>query len=125
MKVNPAIDRGPFGKIDDLFAFFKAVGAGTCLEDIIITFNKNGTTTQNDPKSCQSSDEVSGIVGANDGAKWKLDDNKLMLTETDGTSTVYDVVLDGNTMQWSYLTEIEDAESKPVKTTVSIGLKRA
>ena len=125
IKANPAIDGGPFGKIDDFFAFFKALGAGPCLEETTITFNKNGTTTGNNPQSCQNSEEVSDIVGANNGGQWKLDSNKLTLTDPDGTSSVYDVTFNGDTMQWSQLTEFEDGNGQPTKTTVTIGLKRA
>lgn len=124
MKVNPAIDGGPFGKIEDLLTFLRTLSASTCVDDITITFNANGTTSQNNPPSCQSADEVTDVVGSNNGSKWKLDGNKLTLTEADGTATVYDVVINGNTMQWSYATEIPDVNDVPTKTTVTVGLKR-
>ena len=126
MKLNPAVDFG-FGKIDDLIAFLKAIdaGAGACLNDVTVTFNKNGTTTQNNPASCKSSEEVTEVIGSNNGGKWKQDGNKLTLTETDGTTSTFDIVLDANTMQWSQITELEDQNGKPLKTTVTIGFKRA
>lgn len=126
MKVNPAINAGPFGQIDDLFAFYSGLGADACLKALTFTFNSNGTISSNNPTACQSNtDDINEATGFESGAKWSLNGNKLTVTDTDGAVETYDVTISGNAMQWVYVTSVEDATGKTVQTTLTMGWTRA
>lgn len=76
----------------------------TCLNDITITFNSNGTATTDNPNACQSLPvPVSTFTGIDASSKWTQNGSILAVTKGDGTKTDYTVVSNINNvlkLQW-------------------------
>ncbi|WP_229310979.1 lipocalin-like domain-containing protein [Larkinella soli] len=128
MKTSTPIDLGNGTKTSDLFVLFQAIpgGEGTkmiaCLTDIKIIFNGNGTVTGVDSPKCQSAD-VDDYNPAGNNSKWKVEGNKVTITDGDGTSTVYDAEFSGSTMKWS--SPMDDIDGDGKDDTITIEFKKA
>ena len=100
-KINPGIDPFQTGtKQTDFLAFLKDfIGADVveCMTTSVITFESNGKISGKEGSKCTPSTDMNPV---GDKSTWKLDGNKL--TITDGTDvTVYDTVMSGNTLKLS------------------------
>ena len=109
-KINPGIDPFQTGtKQTDFLAFLKDfIGADVveCMTTSIITFESSGKITGKEGSKCTPSTDMNPVE---DNSTWKLDGNKL--TITNGTDvTVYDTVISGNTMKMSS-NQMEDYDS--------------
>ncbi|MBC8156327.1 MAG: lipocalin family protein [Bacteroidetes bacterium] len=122
-KVDPAVMVPTSGTMvvttTDLFPFLTA--NSTCLTDLTITFKSDGTTSSTNPASCQTTsvDDDSGLTGT---GKWALSNGKMTLTDTDGTITVFDATISGNTMSLAY----KEDDTDPVtnrKTTYTFTIQ--
>lgn len=83
----------------------------TCLTDSKITFNSNSKVTGVASPKCQSAD-ADDLNPAADNSTWKVNGNKLTITDSDGAQT-YDLVVSGNTMTWS-INEQDDLDGDGV-----------
>jgi hypothetical protein len=70
-----------------------------CIKDITFTFKSNGELAGSVPKECQST--ADDFIGANGTAKYEVKDNKLTITDTDGTATTEDISFSGSQMTWT------------------------
>ncbi|WP_338870678.1 lipocalin family protein [Spirosoma sp. SC4-14] len=126
MKINPAVDTGIFGTIDDFYQLFVALGAETCLKELTLTLNSNGTTSSNNPASCQDgTDELSDVAPVSNNGKWVMSGNKLTITNSDGTIENYDTAISGNTLTLTAKKQVGDKDGNPVNATMTIVLTRA
>ncbi|GAB4014672.1 hypothetical protein GCM10028773_02070 [Spirosoma koreense] len=94
-----------------------------CLTDTKGTFNSDGSITGTPSPSCKStgSDEYNPVQ---DKSTWKVADNKLTITDSDGAET-YDLKVSGNTMTWSTQEQEDtDGDGKPETYTTTIEFKR-
>lgn len=108
-KINTlTIDPKALGLYSDLIAGSKLFfNNSTCLNDITITFNSNGTATTDNPSSCQSLPvAVSTFTGIDASSKWTQSGSILTVTKGDGTKTDYTIVSNTNgvmKLQWQGL----------------------
>ncbi|GAB3507282.1 lipocalin-like domain-containing protein [Emticicia fontis] len=82
---------------EDQFPFLVALVP--CFKDIVITFNSNGTVTGSIPAACQ--DDVDGVVGDLQQAKYEVKGDQLIMTSSDGTKETINVSFSGKTMSWN------------------------
>lgn len=69
-----------------------------CLKDITFTFKSNGDLTGSVPAACK--DDTEDFLGTSGTAKYSLNANKLIITDTDGTKTETDISFSGSQMSW-------------------------
>lgn len=71
-----------------------------CIKDISFTFKSNGELTGSIPDACKS--EVEDYVGIAATSKYEVKDEKLTITDTDGSQTIVDLSFSGKSqMTWS------------------------
>lgn len=126
-KIDPGVDFLKTGqKSTDLLAFLQSLpnGLGTdaiaCLTQSTITFNSNGKVTAQSSSKCNSSTD--GFNPVDDNSTWKLDGNKLTITDSSG-SQVYDTVISGNTLKMSQ-TAMDDYGDGQKNYTTTIELSK-
>ncbi|GAA4454148.1 hypothetical protein GCM10023189_20250 [Nibrella saemangeumensis] len=128
MKLNPALDAGPLGKVSDLLPMLSSTYKTTCFTDMTITFTSNGTMTTDNPASCKgdlAGEDMNDAIGFDVNNRYTVVGDKLTITDGYGERTEYKVAINSNTMQWVTETEFEDADGELVKHTVTTELKRA
>ncbi|GAB3991109.1 hypothetical protein GCM10028807_20340 [Spirosoma daeguense] len=104
LKVDPKV----LGIYDDLIAASKLLfNNTTCLNDLTITFKTNGDAAADNPTSCQSIGvPVSMFTGISTSSKWTSSNNKLTITQADGTKTEYTILSNAGgilKLQWQGL----------------------
>ncbi len=123
-KVSPAIDF--FGaRIDDFVVFYKQLAQTNCYTEITYSFGQNGGISATSPSSCTIKDANSTItIPPKLTGTWKLDGDKLTLTDEDKVVNVYALKrsLTGFTM--TIQGEEEDANKKKVLYTLTTTFKR-
>lgn len=124
-KIEPGVDLLQTGqKSNDLLAILRGLpnnlGADlvSCLTETKVTFNANGQVTSVPGAKCTASTDDFNPVS--DKSTWKLDGNKLTITNSTG-SEVYDVVINGSTLKMSQ-TGLDDygEGSKTYTTTIEL-----
>ncbi len=70
-----------------------------CFKDISFTFKSNGDLTGSVPAACQ--DDSEDFLGTTGTAKYEVKDDKLIVTDTDGTKTEQNVSFSGGQMSWT------------------------
>lgn len=129
-KINTLTVTPPaLGLYTDIIAASKLLFSNsTCLTDITITFNSNGTATTDNPIACQSLPvPVSTFTGIDASSKWTANSTNTLLTVTkgDGTKTDYTVVSNTNgilKLQWQGL--LNYPAPSPTTYTYTMELKR-
>ncbi|GAA4449879.1 hypothetical protein GCM10023189_09660 [Nibrella saemangeumensis] len=126
MKVNPAIDLGTGQTFTDIMDLLKLIPEGeqavACLKDTKITFQKSGKVTAAASPACQS-DEDTGM-GVEDNSSWKVQGDKIILTDSDGPSE-YDLSVSGSTMKWSQVADEDwDGDGKNTRYTYTLEFRR-
>ncbi|MCK8493308.1 lipocalin family protein [Spirosoma sp. RP8] len=103
------------------------VGEGVidCLTDTKITFNSNSKITGVASPKCQT-DNADDISPVSDTSTWKVTGNKLTITDGDGSTSTYDLTLNGGTMTWGIDAQEDlDGDGKNDNYTTIIEFKRA
>ncbi|MFD2574508.1 lipocalin family protein [Spirosoma soli] len=95
-----------------------------CLKDSRITLNGDGKVTGAASPKCESEDS-DDLNPAKSGSTWKVNGNKLTITDSDGSET-FDLTVSGNTMTWSNQEEDDlDGDGINEKYTFSIEFRKA
>lgn len=93
--------------LSDLKSAASTVFGSTCLNDLVITFNSDGTATTNNPSDCSKLPaSVSTFTGIDASSKWTQSGSTLTVTKGDGTKTDYTIVSNTNgvmKLQWQGL----------------------
>ena len=111
----------PFGTVTDVAAFYQQLTGTTCLRDITLSLNADGSAAVDNPATCRSAGDAGPLAGFG-GARWTVNDSKLTLTAPNGTSTDYALSRDGNTLRLTRQQPIAGSSSSSTVTTV---LKRS
>lgn len=126
--IEPGVDLLQTGqKSNDLLVALRAlpnnlgVDLVSCLTETKVTFNANGQVTSVPGAKCTASTDEFNPV--DDKSTWKLDGNKLTITDSTG-SEVYDVVIGSSTLKMSQ-TGLDDYGEGSKTYTVTIGLVKA
>lgn len=114
MNVSPAIDG-----ITDLLAFLIATTGNDCIKRITFEFKSNGLIGGTAPQDCI--DETPGDI-LTENSKWELQGNKLKITDTDGEVMLYDVEINGNTLNLKF--EEADEEDPTIKHNYTLVFKK-
>ena len=127
-RIEPGVDLLQTGqKSNDLLAALRALpnNLGTdlvsCLTETKVTFNANGQVTSVAGTKCTASTDEFNPVS--DKSTWKLDGNKLTITDSTG-SEVYDVVISSSTLKLSQ-TGLDDYGEGNKTYTITIELVKA
>lgn len=127
-RINPALDLGPLGKIDNLVTFFNGLTGTTCFTDVTLTFKSGGTIETDNPQSCKdiNEDAVEEQTGFDETSKWALDGTKLTVSSSSGEKEEYTVSMGSGTMQWvGRRDEDFEQDGTPTNYTVTIDFRRA
>ena len=111
----------PFGTVTDVAAFYQQLTGTTCLRDITLSLNADGSAGIDNPASCRNAGDA-GLLAGFGGARWAVNNGKLTLTAPNGTSTDYVLTRDGTTLQLTRQQPIAGSSSSSTVTTV---LKRS
>ncbi|MBC3788982.1 lipocalin family protein [Spirosoma utsteinense] len=120
LKVNPKVQG-----FEDLLPVYSLLIGTTCLSDITVSFKSGGVVSTDSPASCQSnSDDIANATGIDSNSKWVSSGTKLTITDSDQTTTTYDVSFSGANMQLAWQEDDIDATGKPFKQGYTMELKR-
>ncbi|KAB7726657.1 hypothetical protein F5984_23810 [Rudanella paleaurantiibacter] len=111
----------PFGTVTDVAAFYQQLTGTTCLRDITLSLNADGSAGIDNPATCRSVGDAGPLAGFG-GARWAVNDGKLTLTAPNGTSTDYALTRDETTLRLTRQQPIAGSSSSSTVTTV---LKRS
>ncbi len=121
MKIDPAFDLPGNGtKTNDLLAVLVAYGGpdvATCFTTSKITFQSGGKLSGVTGSKCTAanSTELPDTNGT-----WKLDGTKLTLTDSSGSSEVYDTERSGNSLKLSQTSSDTDLDGDGKNDTVKL-----
>lgn len=107
----------PFGTVTDVAAFYQQLTGSTCLRDITLSLNTDGTSGIDNPASCQNAGDAGPLAGFG-GARWGVNRGNLTLTAPNGTSTEYALNRDGSTLRLTRQQPIAGSSSSSTVTTV-------
>ncbi|GEM_PF-3361924 len=128
LKIDPAFDLlGNGTKTNDVLPLLVKYGGAdveTCFKTTRITFLSGGKITGVAGQKCTNTTSTD-LVDTN--SSWKLDGNKLTLTDSSGASEVYDTAISGNTLKISQTSSDADVDGDGKNDTVTqtIELTRA
>lgn len=115
---------------EDILEFLKNQGQEgadivACLTDTKLVFASGGKITGTPSPYCKSDDADAYNPVAN-SATWSVSGNKVTLTDSDGSTDVYDLTITNSTMTW-VIQKLEDLDGDGVKenVTATLAFKRA
>jgi Lipocalin-like domain len=115
-------DNDPEEDIFPLFTLF----FGTCFNDLVFSFNANGTLTTNNPASCRAASDDLNDLGAVTNGKWELNGTKMSLIGADGTKDDYDYTLSGDVMSLvQTAVEKDPATNKNITVKTTLKFKKS
>ena len=96
----------------------------TCFTETRYTFNSNGSVAVAESPKCASSADFENLNPVDNTAKWKVENNKITLTDASGSET-YDFSRNGDTMNWSVKeTDDFDGDGKTETVTLTLEFKK-
>ncbi|MBO0936354.1 hypothetical protein J2I47_07320 [Fibrella sp. HMF5335] len=107
----------PFGTVTDVAAFYQQLTGTTCLSDITLSLNADGSSAINNPATCRNAGDAGSFAGFS-GARWGVNGGTLTLTAPNGTTTDYGVIRDGNNLRLTRQQPIPGSSSSSTVTTV-------
>jgi hypothetical protein len=90
--VDPAISG-----TNDVFPLLNLANNTTCLADVRAAFNADGTSSLNNPTTCQSAAFGPAALGLPGNGRWAVSGNTLTITPTTGPARTFNLTLSGNT----------------------------
>lgn len=107
----------PFGTVTDVATFYQQLTGTTCLRDITLSLNADGSAAVDNPATCRSAGDAGPLAGFG-GARWAVNDGKLTLTAPNGSATDYALSRDASTLRLTRQQPIAGSSSSSTVTTV-------
>ena len=111
----------PYGTVTDVAAFYQQITGTTCLTDITLSLNADGSAGVDTPSTCRSAGDAGPLAGFA-GARWAVNGSTLTLTAPNGVSTEYGLSRDNMTLKLSRQQPIPGSSSS--SSTVTTVLKQ-